>query len=173
MRMHIKSIYIFFYSFQFVFAGQVGKKKKENYHKFQHNPHLGHLLNETTLRQLQPGQYLGDEIMEFYPELLTEDHGDLSPSLIILSTFFYTWLESRLKTKSTEEELRVEIQKMRSSFKAPISEIEILLMPINMNLHWSFAVILFYQNIQMIKIHHLDFVFCEHITSTILNLLKM
>lgn len=32
------------------------------------------VLNKKVLQQLDPDQYLGDELMEFYPDLTVEDH---------------------------------------------------------------------------------------------------
>lgn len=141
-------------------------------HRFGRNPEAGYLLSEKTLRQLEPGQYLGDEIMEFYPTYIANEFGDLAPTINTLSSFVFTWMVSRFETELTVESLKESIQKMRSYYKPPFSEIEIILMPIHMSSHWSLLVICLDRTKYLIDMYHLDSLSGLHKTNQIQSTLK-
>lgn len=143
-------------------------------YKFPHDPSVAHILNEITLAQLEPNEYLGDEIMEFYPALITHELGDLAPTITTLSSFFFTWLSSRFNIDSSTqyESIEESIRKMRSYYKSSFEKIELILMPIHMRNHWSLCIINFDRVNSKIKMFHLDSIFGLHKASDIEPTLK-
>lgn len=140
-------------------------------HRFSHDPTFGFHVDQKTLEQLEPNQYLGDEIMELYPKLITEEHGDLAPTINTLSSFFFTWMLSRFNFEAPDKIID-SVRRMRSYYKPPFSKIDTILMPIHMDLHWSLVVITLDRTKSNVEMFHLDSLFGHHKTYIIESALK-
>jgi hypothetical protein len=94
-------------------------------------------VTEADLRSLQPGEFLNDTIIDFYCQYVR--HSALPEARAARCTVFTSFLFRQLSSGGTREVYEGGLSKWTSSID--LFDSELLVLPINSQLHWSLAVI--------------------------------
>ncbi|CAM6123611.1 unnamed protein product [Calypogeia fissa] len=113
----------------------------------------GILLTKEVLKCFKPEEWLSDVAIEFYFKYLQRDERDTQ--CYVMSPFWYTQVASCISFHSSApEQQKVSLQDMRGWIGGveDVSKLELILIPVHGDLHWSLALAVLQPKFRTIRI---------------------